>query len=53
MWLLIAVCLCRCLYVSIRDRNYAHIAASFVLLIWAIYKTAILAGLVPAAYIFA
>jgi len=50
MWFLIALCLCRCLYVSIRDRNYAHIAASFVLLIWAVYKTAELAGVIPAAY---
>lgn len=52
MWFLIALCLCRCLYVSIRDRNYAHIAASLVLLFWAVYKTALLAGIVPAAYMF-
>jgi hypothetical protein len=50
MWVLIAGSLCRCLYVSIKDRNYAHIAASFVLLVWAIYKTALLLGIVPAAY---
>jgi len=52
MWFLIAVSLCRCLYVSIRDKNYAHIAASFFLLIWAVYKTALLMGIVPAAYVF-
>ena len=50
MWFLIALCLCRCLYVSVRDKNYAHIAASFVLLVWAIYKTALLLGVVPASY---
>lgn len=52
MWFLIAVSLCRCLYVSVRDKNYAHIAASFFLLVWAVYKTALLMGIVPAAYAF-
>ncbi|MEG1727821.1 MAG: hypothetical protein RR321_07940 [Acidaminococcaceae bacterium] len=48
MWVVILVCLIRCLYVSIRDKNWSYILVSVILVVWSAYKVGSLFGLLPA-----
>lgn len=49
MWVVIAICLIRSVYVSIKDKNWSFAIGSFLLFLWACYKVGEEFNILPAS----